>query len=336
MTTNNSFQSIFRKVKKDDKYAQISNDLINDRSISFKALGIATYILSKPDDWQVYISDLERNTDKEKSVRSGIKELIDKKYMQRYRVYDIETKKIHHWETLVSETPFPDSDLISVVKEKYLKDSNGKIITKKLTIGSFERYVPIVLERQVELLSQKSNIGSNLECNNNKKLLSQNVQVGKLQIENEGQLILNNTNTKNTNIKISSSSKNLMEEFENNICELKKTTRPKFQKIINENNEDMILAVIEECAVTNVRSYKGFEVAFTSYVKRNCKTGEDVIRAAAEYRKIKKTNKSHKKKVKEKSNDPSPEKFNNFIAREYDYDTLEKRLLGWNKEKSDF
>ena len=146
--------------------------------------------------------------------------------------------------------------------------------------------------------------------------------------------ITTKTTTKITNS--SSSNKNLIEEFENNICQLKKTTKPKFQKIINENNKDMVLAVIDECTNTNVKSYLGFEVAFNSYIKRNCKTREDVIKAAAEYRKNKKINRTYSKKTKKELNDPSPEKFNNFKPREYDYDELERKMLGWDKTESDF
>ena len=36
------------------------------------------------------------------------------------------------------------------------------------------------------------------------------------------------------------------------------------------------------------------------------------------------------KEVKESSN-VNPMKFNNFEAREYDYDDLENKLLGWDK-----
>lgn len=124
--------TIIRKVIKEKKYAQIDNDLINNRTLSFKALGILTYILSKPDDWQIYISDLIRENDGEKSVRSGLNELINARFVQRYRVFDMDTGKVHHWETLVSETPFEDSELISSVKEKYLKNEKGQIINQNL------------------------------------------------------------------------------------------------------------------------------------------------------------------------------------------------------------
>ena len=73
--------TIIRKVIKEKKYAQIDNDLINNRNLSFKALGILTYILSKPDDWQIYISDLIRENDGEKSVRSGLNELINARFV---------------------------------------------------------------------------------------------------------------------------------------------------------------------------------------------------------------------------------------------------------------
>ena len=98
--------------------------------------------------------------------------------------------------------------------------------------------------------------------------------------------VYNNTDITNTdlnNTNTSSSSRELIKEFENNICQLKKTTKPKFQKIINENNKDMVLAVIDECTNTNVKSYLGFEVAFNSYIKRNCKTKEELPKEAREY-----------------------------------------------------
>ena len=85
------------------------------------------------------------------------------------------------------------------------------------------------------------------------------------------------------------------------------------------------MAVISECAVTSVRSYKGFEVALNSYIKRGCSTAEDVVKAAEQYRDSKKSNSIKKNKKSELG-------FNNFTPRQYDYDELEKKLLGWDKE----
>lgn len=127
----------------------------------------------------------------------------------------------------------------------------------------------------------------------------------------------------------------LLKDFEENICELKKTTKPKFCKLVKENSADMVLAVIEECANTSVKSYKGFEVAFNSYIDRECKTREDVVQAATEYRVNKKTNRSYIKKTNNTNSiKKEPLKFNDFEPREYDYDKLEKKLLGWDNNLS--
>lgn len=58
---------------------------------------------------------------KKKSGINGIKELIKHRYIQRYRVYDIETGKVHHWEALVLEDKFDEESFIASVKERYLK-----------------------------------------------------------------------------------------------------------------------------------------------------------------------------------------------------------------------
>lgn len=175
MNQNNN--SIIKSIRKEKPYTQILNEILENKTISRKAQGILCYILSKPTDWHVYISDLQTEKDGEKAIRSGIKELIEAKYMQRYRVFDKETGKVHHWETLTSETPFDDSELISSVKEEYLRDENGNIRYQKIKIGNFERSLPIVMNREILLLSPF-------------------VQIENLQIENEGQLINNNTNNK--------------------------------------------------------------------------------------------------------------------------------------------
>ena len=55
-----------------------------DNRLSFKAKGILTYLLGKPDDWQVYQTEIEKHaSDGKASVDSGIKELIEYGYMDR-------------------------------------------------------------------------------------------------------------------------------------------------------------------------------------------------------------------------------------------------------------
>lgn len=307
METNIKTDStVIKRVVKEAKYAQIDNDLINNRELSFKALGIMTYILSKPDDWQIYISDLCRDKDGEKSVRAGLNELKDKKYMQRYRVYDMDTGKVHHWETLVSETQFEDSEIISSVKEKYFKDTEGKIVNKKIKIKSFERSVPIVIEREITLLSQKGKV----ENKNKNFLLSQNVQGENLQVENAGQQILNPfTNTDSfTKTDISSNSKgeNSHISFQNRYekiigKKLGATTLPKFQDHIKNFRADLIESILVYAEETNAKSYNWFESVIGNCIRKGITTGEQFIVDINAYREEQRQAKNRVLKEKDES-----------------------------------
>lgn len=307
METNIKTDStVIKRVVKEAKYAQIDNDLINNRELSFKALGIMTYILSKPDDWQIYISDLCRDKDGEKSVRAGLNELRDKKYMQRYRVYDMDTGKVHHWETLVSETPFEDSEIISSVKEKYFKDTEGKIVNKKIKIKSFERSVPIVIEREITLLSQKGKV----ENKNKNFLLSQNVQVENLQVENAGQQILNPfTNTDpftKTDISSNSKGENSHISFQNRYekitgKKLGATTLPKFQEHIKNFRADLIESILVYAEETNARTYQWFEDRINDCLRKGITTGEQFTDDINAYREKQRQAKNRAIKEKEEA-----------------------------------
>ena len=307
METNIKTDStVIKRVVKEAKYAQIDNDLINNRELSFKALGIMTYILSKPDDWQIYISDLCRDKDGEKSIRAGLNELKDKKYMQRYRVYDMDTGKVHHWETLVSETPFEDFEIISSVKEKYFKDTEGKIVNKKIKIKSFERSIPIVIERKITLLSQKGKV----ENKNKNFLLSQNVQVENLQVENAGQQILNPfTNTDpftKTDISSNSKGENSHLSFQNRYekiigKKLGATTLPKFQDHIKNFRADLIESILVYAEETNARTYQWFEDRINDCLRKGITTGEQFTDDINAYREKQRQAKNRAIKEKEEA-----------------------------------
>jgi hypothetical protein len=78
----------------------------NNKALSFKALGIHAYLMSKPDNWRANESQLAQAHDEGISaIRSGIKELIEHGYISRTRVIDQETKRVTSWEWTVYETP---------------------------------------------------------------------------------------------------------------------------------------------------------------------------------------------------------------------------------------
>lgn len=174
------------RVNKTQNYTVMSNTHLKDERLSWKAKGIHSYILSLPDDWKVIIEHLKKvSTDGERSTRSGINELYELRYWQKYPVYI--NGKVNQWVTEIYEEPFPESELIKsiVIRDgkKTINYENGK------TDADF-------LENN--LLCQNAQVGESLG-NTSADLLCQNVQVGSVQVDNVdvGNEGLLNTNTTN-------------------------------------------------------------------------------------------------------------------------------------------
>lgn len=76
-------------VTKKGNFTTIHNKLITDNSISLKAKGIMLYMLSKPAGWNYNPKDIANNSkDGLESVYSGLKELIEAKYISRRKNKD--------------------------------------------------------------------------------------------------------------------------------------------------------------------------------------------------------------------------------------------------------
>ena len=65
-----------RRAKRDSNFTMISNVGLKDNRLSFKAKGLLSYMLTLPDDWIFYESEIVNHaTDGKQSVRTGMKEL---------------------------------------------------------------------------------------------------------------------------------------------------------------------------------------------------------------------------------------------------------------------
>ncbi len=97
---------IYRTVKdKDNRYVRLNVAAANDERLSYKAVGIHTYIMTKPDGWEANETDIaRRHADGLASVRSGVKELIQHGYMVRVRTVDAQ-KRVTGWRIDTFETP---------------------------------------------------------------------------------------------------------------------------------------------------------------------------------------------------------------------------------------
>jgi hypothetical protein len=103
---------------KENPYVMVNKEYLDNKKLSFKAKGLLTYLLSKPDDWSVYVEQLKQTSkDNRSSVDSAIKELIKYKYVKR-----IARKK--------DKGQFKGYDY-TVYENPLRKNRNGSAVTEK-------------------------------------------------------------------------------------------------------------------------------------------------------------------------------------------------------------
>ncbi|QPM68195.1 helix-turn-helix domain-containing protein [Atribacter laminatus] len=113
---------IFRVAKsREIPYVMLNKCAIYDNSLSFKAKGVLVYLLSRPDDWQIYESEIvKHSTDGKASVRAGIKELITHGYVIRQRR---RTEKGKFQGYIYNVYEVPPQALEAMEERKYTNDS---------------------------------------------------------------------------------------------------------------------------------------------------------------------------------------------------------------------
>lgn len=104
-------RTIFRRAKdRENPYAMIDRQALENPATSWKAKGLLAYLLSRPDDWQVILADLvKRSTDGEHATRSAVNELIEQGHLVRDAERDA-SGKIVRWVIQVHEIPQPHGE----------------------------------------------------------------------------------------------------------------------------------------------------------------------------------------------------------------------------------
>lgn len=75
--------AIIRNFRK-ERFTSISNDLLSDTSISFKAKGLLCYLVSRPPNWNVNVNHLSSTFNVGKDgIYSTLNELIERGYVKR-------------------------------------------------------------------------------------------------------------------------------------------------------------------------------------------------------------------------------------------------------------
>lgn len=93
------------RVAKRRRFTVLDNTAVEDDRLSFRALGLLVFLLSKPDDWSVNVNHLAgTHTEGREAVRTAVRELEAAGYVRRARVNNPVTGAIE-WGCEVHETP---------------------------------------------------------------------------------------------------------------------------------------------------------------------------------------------------------------------------------------
>ena len=99
--------AIIRVIKdKNNPYVMLNKTCLQDSSISWKAKGLHSYVMSLPDGWDIYLSDLtNRSKDGKDSTNSALKELEKNGYLSRLIKRDEKGKLLGGYDYIFYEVP---------------------------------------------------------------------------------------------------------------------------------------------------------------------------------------------------------------------------------------
>lgn len=123
------------RTKRTKNFTVLNNDLIRDSRLSFKARGLLQYMLSMPDDWKFYVSELAKHSSKEgeSAIKTGLEELEELGYMRRIQRRESNGKfGAVDWEVLDEPAFSPEVDYPLAEKptaEKPLADNRPLLRT---------------------------------------------------------------------------------------------------------------------------------------------------------------------------------------------------------------
>ena len=95
------------RVEKSKNFTTINNEFIFNKDLSLKAKGLLCHLLALPNDWKLYVEEVEKwSTDGKSAIYSAFKELTSNGYMKREQIR--EKGKIVSWDYIVFEKPHTD------------------------------------------------------------------------------------------------------------------------------------------------------------------------------------------------------------------------------------
>ncbi|WP_096203298.1 hypothetical protein [Bacillus sp. FJAT-45350] len=262
MKKNGKMQELKKK-----EYEVIPRSLLQHPRLSLQAIGLLCNIISYPEDWDLYKSELYKRfpKNKETSVRNAFNELVEEKYIIEIR--EREGKK-WNFNYYYAKEPFTDDEIRTIYKEHEIETITGQ---QQSNLGTgFSR-----LENEVpKLKSPKSSSNklqtkkntkkqitnkNNINLSINKKVLNLNISdsLKKLLEKQIDRLIKNNFDFEEIEIHYNSiREQNLLSEHEYNhmILSAIKNTKKEISNTIN---------YLEQCVTTHIKkqSERGIQKA---------------------------------------------------------------------------
>lgn len=104
---NNTGQIV--RAKSGREFTLISNKLLQDCTLSFEEKGLLVFLLSLPEDWVLYKSNLHEKTKQPRGTVDRVFKLLqDKSYIISVKMIDAKTKVFQGWNHVVYEQPIMD------------------------------------------------------------------------------------------------------------------------------------------------------------------------------------------------------------------------------------
>lgn len=106
-------KKIYRTIE-DKNYTFLTCYHLDDNRLSLEAKGIHSYILSRPNEWEVNVDHLVKmGTEGESVVKKAVNELINYGYIQRYRIF--RNGRVSKFKKIASEKPFSEDERIKSI-----------------------------------------------------------------------------------------------------------------------------------------------------------------------------------------------------------------------------
>lgn len=170
-----------------ERFTALSNTIVRDDKLSWKARGIFLYLFSQSDDWDFYETEVANHaTDGRDSLRSGLKELEEKGYIQRERVRN-EKGQLMSSNWLLSDKPMLKKPMYDYPTQVSGTLSNTNLSNTNLSNTNNKKTPPVLSsntnivstgdEKKDVAVSKKISLQSNTEVTNSNDSKSKNIDI---------------------------------------------------------------------------------------------------------------------------------------------------------------